>query len=132
MLTSVGLAVLEAIGRPGFLEHVAECGEQFARGLAQLERHFPIAETRGVGLLHAIELERPVAETLRDHAMDLGLLVNAAQPNVVRMAPSLRIAHEELETGLELLEQALRRCFADLATRAPLGDQRGAATRVEV
>jgi acetylornithine/N-succinyldiaminopimelate aminotransferase len=72
----------------------------------------PIAQThgaalRGRGHLWALVLPADDAERVRDRAFALGLLVNAARPNVVRLMPALDVGEREIGEFAALLDAAL-------------------------
>lgn len=59
-----------------------------------------------MGLLQGIVLEGQSASVVTA-AREKGLLVVAAGPEVVRVIPPLNVGYEELEQGLEILEEIL-------------------------
>jgi acetylornithine/N-succinyldiaminopimelate aminotransferase len=65
-----------------------------------------VEEVRGRGLLLGASLARPAGDVV-DACRGRGLLVGSAGPDVLRLTPPLTIAAEELEQGLELLEEVL-------------------------
>jgi acetylornithine/N-succinyldiaminopimelate aminotransferase len=66
-----------------------------------------VEEVRGRGLLLGASLDRPAGDVV-DACRERGLLVGSAGPDVLRLTPPLTVAAEELEHGLELLEEVLR------------------------
>jgi acetylornithine/N-succinyldiaminopimelate aminotransferase len=107
LAAAVGLAVLETLSQPSFLEEVRARGHQLGQALAELGRPHR-AKSRGRGLLWALELSEPVAERVRDRCLSLGLLVNAPRASTLRFMPSLRVTKPEIDEMLALLEPALR------------------------
>jgi acetylornithine/N-succinyldiaminopimelate aminotransferase len=103
--TAVALRVLDIVSEPAFLEHVTHMGRMLRAGLEALAQEFG-GHVRGRGLLLAWVLDRPVAPDLAERASDLGLLVNAARPEILRLMPSLRIARDEVELAIALLRKA--------------------------
>jgi len=85
---AAALAVLEVIERDGLLAHVTQVGEQL---LASVEavRHPLVAGVRGRGLWLAIVLTAEVAAKVEEAARQAGFLVNAVQPDAIRLAPPL-------------------------------------------
>jgi acetylornithine/succinyldiaminopimelate/putrescine aminotransferase len=61
---------------------------------------------RGLGLLLALDVERPAADVVAD-CLELGLLVGTAGEHTLRFTPPLTITTEELERALYLLEEVL-------------------------
>jgi acetylornithine/N-succinyldiaminopimelate aminotransferase len=85
---AAALAVLDTIERDGLLAHVTAVGEHLAAGLSQTG-HPLIAGVRGVGLWRAIVLTAEVAPDVEAAARRAGFLVNAVQPDAIRLAPPL-------------------------------------------
>jgi acetylornithine/N-succinyldiaminopimelate aminotransferase len=104
---AVALRVLDIVTKPGFIEHVTRMGAMLREGLDELARELG-GHVRGRGLLLAWVLDREVAAAIVGRAQELGLLVNAARPNILRMMPSLRISGDEVGLALSLLRQAAR------------------------
>ncbi len=96
-------------------------GDRLRAGLLDLQdRHATIGDVRGRGLLQGIELvlDRETKEgadalgaLVTRRALELGLHMNVVQlrgmGGVFRIAPPLTVSEEELDLGLELLDQAL-------------------------
>ncbi|HEX4335260.1 MAG TPA: aminotransferase class III-fold pyridoxal phosphate-dependent enzyme [Polyangiaceae bacterium] len=102
---AAGLAVLDAVTAPGFLDAVVARGAQLVAGLRALDAS--IVEVRGRGLLVAARLDAARAERVRDAAFGLGLLVNAVRPDTLRFMPPLNVTGAELDEMLALLAKAL-------------------------
>jgi acetylornithine/N-succinyldiaminopimelate aminotransferase len=85
---AAALAVLDTIERDGLLAHVTVVGEHLAVGLSQAG-HPLIAGVRGVGLWRAVVLTAEVAPDVEAAARRAGFLVNAVQPDAIRLAPPL-------------------------------------------
>ncbi len=111
LMAAAGLAVLETILVPGFLDRVVAAGQHLAAGLAALSDRLGLAGERGAGLLRALVLPEPVAPAVVDIARQLspeGLLLNAPRPNLLRFMPALDIADAEADRMLAMLDEALR------------------------
>jgi acetylornithine/N-succinyldiaminopimelate aminotransferase len=108
--TAVALRVLDEVARPGFLAHVERMGHELRAGLEALavERGGTI---RGRGLLLAWALDREVAPAIVERSRELGLLLNAARPSVLRLMPSLRITQDEVALALSLLHRAVEETY---------------------
>lgn len=102
---AVALRVLDIVTRPAFLEHVANVGAELRTGLELLAADMG-GTVRGQGLLLAWVLDREVAPAIADRSREIGLLVNAARPSVLRLMPSLRITPNEVALALSLLRRA--------------------------
>ncbi|RKN38133.1 acetylornithine transaminase [Streptomyces hoynatensis] len=103
---AAALAVLDTIESEGLLQRVKETGERLRDGIWNLGH--PLVEgVRGAGLLLGIVLTEPLAPQVQRAAQDAGLLVNAAVPDVVRLAPPLIIGEAEVEAFLRVLPAVL-------------------------
>jgi acetylornithine/N-succinyldiaminopimelate aminotransferase len=85
---AAALAVLDTIERDGLLANVAEVGERLAAGILAIDDPL-IAGVRGSGLWRAIALSSPAAAEVEAAARRAGFLVNAVQPDAIRLAPPL-------------------------------------------
>jgi acetylornithine/N-succinyldiaminopimelate aminotransferase len=103
LIMAAGMAVLETLTAPGFLEMVNEMGDHLRKGLEQLSADFGYGEVRGRGLLLALDLEREIGPRIVQQAMDRGLLLNAPRPDTLRFMPALNVSREEIDRMLELL-----------------------------
>jgi acetylornithine/N-succinyldiaminopimelate aminotransferase len=112
LMTAVGLAVLEAILAPGFLEGVVARGDQLARGLASLARKHRLGEVRGRGLLVALDLKREAGAKVAERARADGLLINSPRPDALRFMPALNVTAEEVDLMLAGLDAALAASLA--------------------
>lgn len=103
---AAALAVLQIIQEDGFLEHVASTGAYFRDSLIALGRRFPwVREARGLGLMLALELDRPgkkPVELCEQH----GLLVNCTAERVLRFLPPLIIGKEEVDKAIAILTES--------------------------
>ena len=93
---AAALAVLDTIERDGLLANVTEVGEHLAAGLGQVG-HPLIAGVRGAGLWRAIVLAAPLAPGVEAAARRAGFLVNAVQPDAIRLAPPLILTAAEAD-----------------------------------
>lgn len=118
LVTSCAQRVLDIVNQPEFLATVTSRGEYLLQTLKHVATESPVAisNIRGAGLLWAFDLAEPIAEAVRESARDLGLLVNAPRPNVLRLMPQLRVTEAEIRTMGERLLQALRLAAPCLAT----------------
>ena len=78
-------------------------GERLGSGLAALPG---VVAVRGRGLMLGAELDRPAAPVVAA-ALEAGLLVGSAGETVLRLTPPLTISGDEVDAGLELLEEVL-------------------------
>jgi acetylornithine aminotransferase len=103
---AAGLAVLRTIAAEGLLDHVKRVGEQLRRGVEALG-HPLVREVRGAGLLLGVRLAEPAAADVVTALRDAGFLANAAQPDVLRLAPPLILSAGQVDSFLAALPAAL-------------------------
>ncbi|GAA1766050.1 acetylornithine transaminase [Luedemannella helvata] len=103
---AAGLAVLDTIESEHLLDHVKQIGERLRRDIEALG-HPLIEGVRGAGLLLGIVLREPVAGAAVTALADAGFLANAAQPDVIRLAPPLIITAEQADALIAALPAAL-------------------------
>ena len=127
--TALGLEVMRMTAESDYEAMVMAKGEHFLEGLRDLQRRHPeIGDVDGLGLALRAEicqadgftpnrelLDRMVHIGLagdlewRGQRMGLVLDVGGYYKNVITLAPSLHITPEEIDQGLELLDQLLTR-----------------------
>ena len=106
-------AVLEEVRRPAFRARAEEIGARLRVRLEAIaSRSDAIGEVRGLGPMLALELTEPtpdLATAVTAAARDRGLVLLSCgiYGNVIRVLVPLSIGDDELERGLELLEEAL-------------------------
>jgi acetylornithine/N-succinyldiaminopimelate aminotransferase len=100
---AAGLAVVRTIAGEGLLDHVKRVGEQLRRGIEGL-RHPLVDGVRGAGLLLGVVLNQSEAPRLAAALKEAGFLVNAAQPDVIRLAPPLIISAEQADALISALD----------------------------
>ena len=93
---AAALAVLDTIERDGLLTHVTAVGEHLAASLSQIS-HPLLAGVRGVGLWRAVVLTAELAPDVESAARRAGFLVNAVQPDAIRLAPPLVLSVGEAD-----------------------------------
>ena len=91
---AAALAVLDTIERDDLLKNVKTVGETLVNGIAAID-HPLLAGVRGSGLWLAAVLNEPKAPAVNTAARAAGFLVNAVQPDAVRIAPPLIITQAE-------------------------------------
>jgi acetylornithine/N-succinyldiaminopimelate aminotransferase len=94
---AAALAVLDTIEREGLLANVTEVGDRLAAGIGAIEDPL-IAGVRGTGLWRAIALASPAAADVEAAARRAGFLVNAVQPDAIRLAPPLILSAEQADS----------------------------------
>jgi acetylornithine aminotransferase len=99
---AAALAVLKVLGDENLVHRSGELGKTLHQNIESL-RHPSIDHVRGRGLLVGIVLTAPAAKDVEAAARDAGFLVNAAAPDVVRLAPALTITEPQLDTFVTAL-----------------------------
>jgi acetylornithine aminotransferase len=99
---SAALAVLDTIANEGLLENATKVGEHLAAGMAAIE-HPLLVGVRGRGLWLGIVLSQDVSAAVELACRQAGFLVNAVQPNAIRLAPPLVLTIEQAQTFLDAL-----------------------------
>ncbi len=107
-VTAVAHAVVQEIGRPGFLERVRRRGAHLESLLHGLAGRHPgvVKEVRGRGLMRGVELTFDVPPVVSAAFQD-GLLLVGAGPRTIRLLPPLIVSEAELERGVKILEGAI-------------------------
>lgn len=118
---AVGLKVLEIVQRDGLADRARLLGSRLAAGLRGLQQRFEcIGDVRGRGLLMGLEFRSSgghdaagISDAVTDVALELGLSANivraGASQGVMRIAPPLTVSEAEVDLGVELLGEAIRR-----------------------
>ncbi len=114
LATAVADAVLAEIESAGLVENAAKRGVELRDIILGIDS--PLVEgVRGRGLLVGVALTAPVAGAVVAAAQERGLIVNAANPETVRIAPALTIGDTELAEFRELFTAALADVQASVA-----------------
>ncbi|MCV7092476.1 acetylornithine transaminase [Mycobacterium interjectum] len=100
--TAAALAVLRTIQAEDLVRHAEVLGKSVRHGIETLG-HPLIDHVRGRGLLWGIVLTAQRAKDAEAAARDAGFLVNAAAPNVIRLAPPLIITEAQIDGFIEAL-----------------------------
>lgn len=93
---AAALAVLRTIDEQNLLDHVNSVGKHLATGIEELG-HPLVDRVRGSGLLLGIVLTEPKSIAVETAARNAGYLVNAAAPDVIRIAPPLILTEEQAD-----------------------------------
>jgi acetylornithine aminotransferase/acetylornithine/N-succinyldiaminopimelate aminotransferase len=102
---AASLASLKTLTKKGFLKKTSSTGDYFLEQLHGLRKKFSIIrEVRGIGLMLAIELDRPGAEVVTN-CMKEGLLINCIQQNIIRFLPPLIITRKEIDLLIKTLSK---------------------------
>jgi acetylornithine aminotransferase len=105
---AAALAVLLTIESQHILASVTAVGETLANGIEAIS-HPLLGGVRGSGLWLAAVLTADRAPAVYAAAQDAGFLVNAVQPDAIRLAPPLILTHAEAAEFLAALPAILTR-----------------------
>ena len=100
--TAAALAVLRVLTEDRLIEHADALGKTLADGVESLG-HPLVDYVRGRGLLRGIVLTAPQGKAVEVAAREAGFLLNAAAPDVIRLAPPLVITEGQVEDFLAAL-----------------------------
>ena len=90
------------------MAHVKAMEKHLLARLGEVKSRFSfVTDVRGKGLLTAMEFEGDISGQVLTNANEAGLLLNGVKPNTVRFMPPLNVTPEEIDQGVERLEQAL-------------------------
>ncbi|MFW0875148.1 acetylornithine transaminase [Rhodococcoides corynebacterioides] len=103
---AAALAVLRTIDEDDLLARADRVGKSLAHDIENLG-HPLVDHVRGAGLLLGVVLTEPVAPEVERLARDAGFLVNAAQPDVVRLAPPLILTDDQAASLVAALPAVL-------------------------
>jgi 4-aminobutyrate aminotransferase-like enzyme len=117
---AVGDKVLEIVERDDICQRACERGSQLREGLLKLQqKYWCIGDVRGRGLLQGIEIISDAAtkspgpdlgQAVSDQAMERGLSCNVVNlpgmGGVFRLAPPVTVSAEEIEEGLQILDDS--------------------------
>jgi len=132
--TAVGLEAIKIMLETDYEDLVRRRGAYFLAQLKQLQKKFPevIGDTDGMGLALRVEIcqkdgytpdraltDRMFAEGMKGdldaHGRRMGLVLDVGgyYKNVFTLAPSFTMTEADIDLGVELLEQLIRRCAPD-------------------
>jgi len=99
---AAALAVLDTIERDGLLASADRLGRRLRDGIGALG-HPLVSHVRGHGLWLGVVLREPVAAAVETAARAAGFLLNAAAPDVLRLAPPLVLTEAQVDAFLQAL-----------------------------
>ncbi|WP_409273885.1 acetylornithine transaminase [Neobacillus sp. SCS-31] len=109
LAATAGLATVKAMLGGGVLEKAAGLASYLDEGLAELKaKHSVVKEIRGLGLLKGIKIDGNALDIVKT-AIEEGLLILTAGPDVIRILPPLTASKEEADQFLDILDRALNK-----------------------
>lgn len=104
---AVTAKIFEIIERDGLCAHAQTLGQHATQRLASWS-DLGVQSVRGHGLFLGVQLaDGADGPGIARRALDAGLLINATQGNVLRLAPPITLTRDELDEGLDLLHKVL-------------------------
>jgi len=114
---AAGQAALEIMSKKEFAEAVKIKGNHVIKRLNEIKEKYEIVgDVRGLGLMIALEIvenkksKKPAADKrnkILEHAFKHGLALLPAGQSVIRIIPPLIIEKEDLDIGLDILDNAI-------------------------
>jgi acetylornithine aminotransferase len=107
MSSAAALAVLRVVEEDNLMDRALEIEKAFRSGL---ENAPGVIDVRGDGAMIGLKLAGDYAVAVEHRARELGVIVNAPNPEIIRLVPPLVITDEDLRVGIDRLAQALGDC----------------------
>ena len=104
--TAAALAVLRTLAADDLVSRAGVLGKNLGHAIEELN-HPLVQRVRGRGLLQGVVLTEAKAKAVETAARDAGFLVNAAAPDLVRLAPPLIITEAQIDTFVTALPGVL-------------------------
>ena len=102
--TAAGLAAIKFIETAGILAKVEKQGAHLMQELAVIPG---VAEVRGAGLLLGIELSSLKSADIANALLAEGVLVNAANPTTIRIAPALIVTDAQIKKFIAIFKKVM-------------------------
>lgn len=107
LVSAVACATLEVIIKGRLWEEAEKKGRTLVSKLGSLaKKSSSLVEVRGVGLMVAVDLDRPARPVVL-RCLDKGLILNAVQEKTLRILPPLIVKDKEIDKALEILGEVL-------------------------
>ncbi|MES2536401.1 MAG: acetylornithine transaminase [Pseudomonadota bacterium] len=110
LMTAVGVAVMEALLQPGFMQSVKEKSAYLGAALQKVSAEHGFEGERGEGLLRALRLGRDIGPQIVEAARDInpvGLLLNSPRPDLLRFMPALNVTTQEIDQMILMLSDVI-------------------------
>jgi len=102
--TAAGLAAIDVIESKELLNKVKQQGDYLIQEIALIPG---VKEVRGAGLLIGIELDSLKASDIATALRDAGVLVNAANPTTIRIAPALIVTDVQIKKFISIFRKVI-------------------------
>jgi len=107
LMMAAGIAIIEELTKPGFLEKVTETGDYLRGRLEALSSQYGLREVRGKGLLLALDLQKEIGPEIVEEALKRGLLINSPRKITLRFMPALNVTRAEIDQMITILKSVL-------------------------
>lgn len=105
---AAAIAAVTEIKDGGWIENSAKVGQYLREQLSKLPG---VTVVRGLGLMVAADLDKPIARDLVLKALEAGLIINATSENTLRFVPPLILTIELVDRATEVLLRILNSEF---------------------
>ena len=115
---AASLATIDVIEKENLVENAAKQGEVMHKRLKEMEEKYEIVgDARGLGLMQATEIVKnkdskeispKVRDAIVEKALKKGLLLLSCGDSSIRYIPPLVVTSEQVETGMDILEEAIK------------------------
>jgi predicted acetylornithine/succinylornithine family transaminase len=103
----LALEFLAIVEEEALLEQIRDTGVHLSKGLTRLLADSTVAtQSRGTGLLQALELSMPVRPIV-EQGLAKGLLLNSVQGNILRFLPPYLLEKSHVDEAMEQLDSLL-------------------------
>ena len=106
--TAASIAAIKWIEKNKIL---SKCRSDFKYISAALRSTPGVTEVRGAGLLIGIELSNQNSSEIAQLLQNSGVLVNAANPNTIRIAPALNISKKEIDLFVKKFKEVMSNVY---------------------
>jgi len=102
---AAGNAVLDVIEKNSLMQAAKSHEKKIKKALTSVAG---IKEVRGRGLLLGIELDQPIAKKIAAQLLEVGVIVNPANENTIRIAPPLIVTTVQIEKFILAFKKVLK------------------------
>ena len=115
--TRAAQVIVNTIAQHDFLKNVFEKGKYLQQQLLETQQKFSdlIQEVRGVGLMWGMEIPGK-AKLIVEKMLTKGVIVNAANDNVLRLLPPLIVSKGEIDEMIKSLNEVLLDIYASISS----------------
>ena len=101
--------ILEIIRDENLVENARVMGERLLAGLREIEaRHDQVSQTRGLGLMCALDVDPAQRPAIKRRCYEKGMLVLPCGEQSIRIRPNLAVTADEIDRTVAILDEALQ------------------------